>query len=251
VLRQAVAGAVPMNRPPTEQKHTMHPNFRTSPVFKLQAALAALAAMGTSAGTSSPPLDDAATMWLDGLQATPDAAGNRVYRGDVFAQTPGAAQALFHYERRVVATTDGLTASHITYDNRGAVLIVQAASVSPAYTLQRLDIANRQTGSSGAAIVSADGRHVDYTMRQADVVQTGREAISDPLVAGPSIHGFVLRHWELLASGASVPVRMVVLDALKSYRFVIRLARRGMTAIPLFRSRPAVGWSGWPLHRCA
>jgi hypothetical protein len=196
----------------------MHPIPRTP----IAISLARLAAPGPSAGTAPPPLDSVATMRLASLQAAPDSVGTRIYHGEVFAQTPGDPQALFHYERRVVTSADGLTAPHITYDTREGLLIVQAAAVSPAYTLQRLDIANRQTGNSGSAIVSADGHYVDYTLRQGDAVQTDCEAISDPLVSGPSLHGFVLRHWDLQASGASVPVRMVVLDALRSSGFDIR-----------------------------
>jgi len=215
----------------------MYPTFRPSRLFAL---LAAQAARGSSAGARpAPPLDSAATMRLDVLQATPDAAGHRVYRGGVFAQRAGAAQALFHYERRVVATADGLTASHITCDNGGTVLIVQTATISPAYTLQRLEVANRQTGSSGSAVVSADGCHVDYNLRRADTVKTGREAISEPLVSGPSLHGFVLRHWDVLTGGANVPVRMVVPDALKSYRFDIRLARQSEDGNTTFSITPS------------
>lgn len=199
----------------------MYPTFSASRALAL---LAALAPRRTPSGIPAPSLNRAATMQLDDLQATADAAGDRVYRGDVFAQTPGAAKVLFQYERRVYAIANGLRACHITSDTRGKALIVQAATVSPDYTLQRLDIANRQAGNSGSAVVSADGRHVEYTLHQADAVKTGREAIGHALVSGPSLHGFVLRHWDVLVGGASVPVRMVVLDALKSYRFDIRLA---------------------------
>ena len=166
-------------------------------------------------------------------------AGMRVYRGDVFAQAPGDAVALYHYERRVSASADGLTASHITADPQGAVLIAETATVSPAYVLRRLDIANRQTGSSGSAVASADGRHVDFTLRQAGKARTRRETITNPLVSGPSLHGFVLEHWDALASGTTVPVSMVVLDELRTYGFEIRQARQGIDGRTTFSITPS------------
>jgi len=206
---------------PSEQDHTMRQILR-SPLV-----LALLTALGASATNLPPPLDGGAAQRLDALHRAPDSAGTRVYRGLVFAPTPGDAEALYHYERRVLATSDGLTATHITHNTQGAVLIVEAATVSPAYVLRRLDIANRQTGNSGSAVASTDGRHVDFTLLQAGKERTRRETIGDPLVSGPSLHGFVLQHWDVLASGATVPVRMVVLDELRTYGFDIRQVREG------------------------
>ncbi len=196
------------------------------PIFRSPLVLALLAVSGASAGKPSPPLDSAAAQRLDALHVAPDSAGTLVYRGAVFAQSPGEAEALYHYERRVSAATNGFTATHITHNIQGAVLIAETATVSPAYTLQRLDMANQQTGSSGSAVVSADGRHVAFTLRQAGTERTGRETVKEPLVSGPSLHGFVLGHWDALAGGGKVPVRMVVLDELRSYGFDIRQARQ-------------------------
>jgi hypothetical protein len=46
--------------------------------------------------------------------------------------------------------------------------------------------------------------------------------VSDPVVAGPSLHGFILRHWQALVAGRTIVVRMIVLARTQSYAFRIR-----------------------------
>lgn len=187
-----------------------------------------MAALGLSAcAAATPPVLDAdAAARLAHVRLAPEDAGARIYRGTVFAPeaSPGASP-LFRYERRVRATAAGaIRASHITRDPHGVVLIEEAAEVSSNYTLRRFDMANRQTGASGSAVVSTDDRSVVFTLRQGGKEKTDSEAITDPLVTGPSLHGFVLRQWDTLAAGATVQVQMLVLADMRSYGFEIRRA---------------------------
>ena len=149
-----------------------------------------------------------------------------MYRGGVFRPGEVGAASVFNYERRVASTANGLAVSHITFDIHGEVIIEEAAQVSPAYTLRRFDMANRQTGASGSVVVSGDDHHLTYTLRQGDALHTADETIDAPAVTGPSLHGFVLRQWDTLAAGKTVPVRLVVLAKLRSYGFDIRQAGR-------------------------
>ncbi len=208
-------------------------------ILRSSFALVLLTTLGVSATTLAPPLDEAAAQRLNALHKSPDTAGTLVYRGAVFAQTPLDADALYHYERRIRATADGQIATHITVDTQGAVLIAQAATVSRTYVLQRLDVANRQTGHSGSAVASSDGRHVDFTLLQAGKERTRREAVDDPLVSGPSLHGFVLQHWDVLAGGGTVPVRMVALDDMRTYGFDVRQVREGDDGRTTFSITPS------------
>jgi hypothetical protein len=52
------------------------------------------------------------------------------------------------------------------------------------------------------------------------------EAVSAPVVAGPSLHGFMLHHWDRLLAGDTVPVRMIVMEKKTTYGFRIRLHSR-------------------------
>lgn len=51
--------------------------------------------------------------------------------------------------------------------------------------------------------------------------------MTDPLVSGPTLHGFVHHHWEALVAGQVLPVRLIALQALQSYGFDIRLESAG------------------------
>jgi hypothetical protein len=54
----------------------------------------------------------------------------------------------------------------------------------------------------------------------------GRPAMPAPAVAGPSLHGFMLQHWDRLAAGETVPVRIIVADKMTTYGLRIRLQSR-------------------------
>ncbi len=166
--------------------------------------------------------DPAAMARLEALRQSPDLAGTAIYRGMVYAQQPADGKALFNYDRRVATTPSGLSGSHITRDPTGAVIIAEEARFSPAYALQRLDVANQQQGFSGSVVVSNDGKHLEYRLSQNGKVTTASEDLTEPAVAGPSLYGFVLQHWDALAGGQAVPLRMIVLAEKTSYGFVIR-----------------------------
>lgn len=167
------------------------------------------------------------------------AAAVPIYEGRVHA--PGAApdaQPAYVYERRVAATDDGgLTASHLTRQlGSSAVLIDETARVSAGYVLRRFDADNRQQGFAGHVIVSADGRRLDYELRSADgSVARRSESIDAPAVTGPSLHGFMLQHWDSLMAGNTVDVRMIVLAKTTTYGFRIKLHSQdaGRTAFSL------------------
>ena len=207
---------------------------------------------------------------LDRLGLAPERAGALIYQGTVHAQdsrsardsardhardhatdsdtgsAPGSASdgrhlpalkpseeqpALFTYQRRVVQTPNGLLAHHLTRDPGGALIIDESAQVDASYHLQRFDVINRQQGFAGSVQASADGQQLTYRLVRNGKTETTTEALAAPAVTGPSLHGFVLQHWDSLAAGQSISVRMVVLTALQSYGFDIRQAsqREGQT----------------------
>ncbi len=94
----------------------------------------------------------------------------------------------------------------------------------PGYALQRFDATNRQLGYSGSVVLSNDGRRLDYRLLRDGVVTTAAEDVSDPVVSGPSLHGFILQHWDALARGDRLPVRMIVMAKTQTYGFEIRRA---------------------------
>ena len=180
------------------------------------------AALGAITLASPPGLDPAAELHLESLQQSPDAAGSLVYQGAVWAsKTPGAAP-LFHYVRRVGRSDAGLTSVHLTHDPAGRLLIAEQAESNPAYALRRFAVANRQQGFSGSVVLSADGRRLDYQLLRNGQRSSASETVNDPVVAGPTLHGYVLQHWDALSSGKTLPVRLIVMTEKTTYGFDIQ-----------------------------
>lgn len=164
----------------------------------------------------------------------PAAAGALIYRGDVFDPRSPSPHPVYTYERRV-ADRDGVrTAAHTTFDAGGTPVLVEQTQVAADGTLLRFDAASRQLGSTGAALPRADGR-IDFRLRVGGRLRTASEPGHGPVVAGPSLHGFILRHWDALAEGRAMRVRMIALAELRTYRFDLRrlAEREGRVAVRL------------------
>lgn len=147
-----------------------------------------------------------------------------IYEGRVFVPTAAAdAKPVFTYERLVTSTGDGLVALHRTRDASGATIIEESAQMTPAYTLRRFDADNRQQGFRGTATVSAEGRHIDFSLLRDGRWRHARQTLDAAVVAGPSLHGFMLQHWDRLVAGDTVPVRMIVIAKTTTYGFRIGL----------------------------
>jgi hypothetical protein len=54
---------------------------------------------------------------------------------------------------------------------------------------------------------------------------TASEEVSDPVVCGPSLFGFVLRNWDPLVAGTTLPVRMLVLKDKTTYGFHLKFEK--------------------------
>jgi hypothetical protein len=83
--------------------------------------------------------------------------------------------------------------------------------------------------------VVRDGQRLEYTLNEGGKVSTAIEAVAAPVVTGPSLHGFILAHWNALLGGEKIAVRMIVLSKKETYGFDIRLADRdnGRTAFSI------------------
>jgi hypothetical protein len=183
----------------------------------------ALAAFAAGAAAQEPVrLDAAGLAHLQSLQRAPESAGTLIYRGTVFAQRAPDGTPLFSYERRVGRTASGLSSAHITHTPGGEVLIAEQAQFSADYALARFDATNRQLGYSGSVVLSQGGRHLEYRLVEGERVSTASEDVSDPVVSGPSLHGFILHHWDALGQGKRLPVRMIVMAKKTTYGFDIR-----------------------------
>jgi hypothetical protein len=182
----------------------------------------ALAAIAVSAVISHSQASPATYAKLQALQAAPDSAGTLVYRGATFTQRNTASDPLYRYERRVLAAPGGLNVSHITNDPAGRVIIVESALLSPQYEIQRFEAANQQAGFFGSVQLSNNGRHLEYELTDNGKVTKASEDVTDPVVSGPSMFGFILKNWETLKAGNKLSVRMLALKDKTTYGFDIK-----------------------------
>ena len=211
--------------------------MRSLTSFSLSALVTALVACGTS----TPVLDQAGAARLGALREAPASAGALVYEGAVFPLRTNDAPQLFTYGRRIQPVVGGFTASHITRDRNGDVVVLESARFSPAYEVTRFEAIHREAGYSGSVVIT-DGRHLAYELNQGGRTRTAIEQVDDPVVTGPSLHGFILKHWDDLATGGSLRVRMVVLSKMETYGFAIERAEEvgGVTAFSIRPTSPLV-----------
>lgn len=213
------------------------------------AATAAFAALTAATAAGSAQLDAAGAARLESLRVSPESAGALIYRGLVFAQGGTAAAPLFSYERRVAHTSSGLSSAHVTRDPSGDVIIAEQARFTSGYALQRFDATNKQVGYSGSVVLSNGGRHLEYRLNENGKISTASEDVTDPVVSGPSLHGFILQHWDALAQGGSIPVRMIVMTSKETFGFRIRrlVQAEGRTSFSMTPSHPLVRLAVAPL----
>jgi hypothetical protein len=186
--------------------------------------LAAITAFLGIATSTHAGLDAAGAARLDALRRAPESAGELIYRGVVLdPRAPAGGAPLYSYERRVARGVDGsMESAHITATPNGDVIITERAQFTRDYALQRFDAVNSQLGTSGTVVLSNGGRHLEYRLEANGGVTTASEDVVDPVVAGPQLHGFILRHWDALAQGGTLAVRMIVLAEKKTYGFDIK-----------------------------
>lgn len=198
-------------------------------------------------------LDPVSGELLKSLEHSPQAAGEMTYRGEVYARetTPETNTVpLFTYERRVRDTGAGLTtAAHITRNPAGEVIISERATFTSAFALKRFEATNGQQGYSGQAVLSDDGQRISFSLLQGGKVTQATEEVSAPVVAGPSLHGFILNQWDTLTTGTAVRVRLIVMDRKETYGFDIRELPRaaGQTSFSVTPSSWLIRWMVAPL----
>lgn len=204
----------------------------------LVTAVSSLALVGCS-GVTPGTLTPLASERVHSIEQLPDSTGEQIYEGRVHA-LDGRTEPLYTYERRIRRDEDAITSTHITHDPTGAVVVVQSAAHSPDYQLQRADLMHRQSGVS-ASVVVADGEAI-YTLHDGEREATARETLTEPLVAGPTMFGFILAHWGALARGETIPIRFAVLERGESLRFALDRvdAPAGRTIIRMRATSPLV-----------
>ncbi|MBK9572181.1 MAG: hypothetical protein IPO43_05390 [Rhodoferax sp.] len=195
-----------------------------SPYFR-GITIAALVAWCLTAAASHAQTGQPAIVKLEALRLSPESAGTLIYRGDTFALHTPTGSPLYRYDGRVLSTPSGLIASHLTSDQTGRMIISESTLVSPTYEVRRFEVVNQQAGFTGSVEISKDGRHLEYELKHNGAVSTATEDVSDPVVSGPSLFGFILKNWDPLTAGATMPVRMLMLRDKTTYGFDLKFEK--------------------------
>lgn len=156
------------------------------------------------------------------LDSMPETAGELIYTGQVVPN--GATNSQFQYERRVAVGPDTQTSTHLTYTSDAPELVVaQQAEHSADYSLIRFEELHAQTGVVSSVRVLDEGE-LEFAVTRDGETERTREDMSDPVVVGPTLFGFVLTHWDALLRGEEIPVRFAVTDKAQTYGFILRLS---------------------------
>jgi len=178
----------------------------------------ASACIGACTAPRPQPLTPASLDEVLAIERTPATTGDQIYEGRVFA-LDGRPEALFRYERRVQRAGSLVTSTHVTHDRSGAVVVVQSAVHSPTYDLTRAGMIHRQTGASAA--VAVENGEATFTLANGGRQSVTRERVDNPVVAGPTMFGFILAHWDELERGATIPIRFALLERGETLGFAL------------------------------
>lgn len=143
--------------------------------------------------------------------------GDTIYFGTVFPLHGAGTPPTYVYERRVEAVGGGLRSSHITRDPQGSIALAESATHDLDYRLSSYLLHANQLGQSGS--VEVVGEEVRFRLEGGGQVEQASETQQDPVVVGPTLVGYIVRHLEALRSGQELPVRMAVLDRLETIGF--------------------------------
>lgn len=162
--------------------------------------------------------------------------GDTIYFGSSFPLKTASESPTFVYERRVDAKDAAIVSTHVTREPSGAIAIVESATHSADYALADYALFANQLGQTGSIHVTPE--QVTFTLTTPEGTKTQTEKNTGPVVVGPSLVGFVVRHLEQLGVGKTFDVRFAVLDRLETIGFTLKAvdAPEGQTRVKMSAS---------------
>jgi hypothetical protein len=152
-----------------------------------------------------------------------EAHGALIYVGDV---TPvGSTTAAYRYERRRVLSDGGTMTTHVTRDvATGNAVVVQQALAAADGALLRFSEVHAQTGTAASVVVDTTVATpvLRYRVTVGEVTTESTEAVTAPVVVGPTLFAAALAARPALERGEVVTVQFVVVAAATSYAFELR-----------------------------
>ena len=151
--------------------------------------------------------------------------GDSIYFGHVFARRDTAQEPVFVYERRVTEHGPDVASTHMTREPSGAIVLAETALHAPDYALREYTLHADQLGQSGTIRVGANRLY--FERRRSSGVRKREERLSDPVVVGPTLVGYIARNLERLRAKQVLRVRMALLDRLRTFAFELHALDAG------------------------
>lgn len=148
--------------------------------------------------------------------------GEPIYQGRVFPLRADRAGAVptYIYERRVDDQGGQLVSTHVTRYPNGAIALAESALHDADYRLSEYTLHANQLGQTGS--VRVDGDKVSFHVASAAGHRYKVERTRGPVVTGPTLVGFIVRHLDELRTDKSIGVRMAILDRLETIGFTLQ-----------------------------
>lgn len=160
-----------------------------------------------------------ATASLRQVSVDESAYGARMYRGLVFPLHGGQEKPLYVYERRVQDAGDGQRSTSFTRDG-DSVALIETALHGPGSSLREYTQHHFQTNQVGRVWV--EGHQVHFSLTDDEGERRASEALSLPVVVGPTLFSFVFEQVEALRHGGVVPFRFAVPSRLETVGFQLK-----------------------------
>lgn len=179
----------------------------------MKAALAAMSVVGL--GCQSAPAVRKSEPLV--LPAEVTQRGETVYFGSTFHLKNAGPEPLFVYERRVEQQGEVMVSTHVTREPSGAVALAEEATHTREYALQRYTLHANQLGQRGTIVI--ENGAVTFTVVGENGERSRVEQQPLPVVIGPTLVGFTMKHLPVLRAKQTVAVRFAVLDRLETIGF--------------------------------
>ncbi len=151
-------------------------------------------------------------------QETLTQGGQLVYFGRVFPLRSSEGDVpTYVYERRVADAAGGIVSTHVTRDVAGVVQLAESAMHSGEYELGEYILHANQLGQTGR--MQVDGDQVIFRLAHGSKQRSRVAKRRGPVVVGPTLVGYIVRHLDALEQGTSLKVWFAVIDRMTTFGF--------------------------------
>jgi len=173
----------------------------------------------TTSCTSNPvSLSQSEKSEIERFTFLPEETPGLIYNGYVYSLKESSSEPNYRYQRTVLGKGYKDIFSHITYSLDGEVVLAQIAETDQDYKLRHFKSIDRLSGINATMRYIHDNK-LEFAVHKGELTKITHENPSLPLVAGPTLFGFILKNWDDLKSGLTIPFAFVLIERGETMRF--------------------------------